>query len=72
MTSNYSVLTNFKSHTGGLVTSDDGVQSKIVVVDMIVIDGIPILNDILFVFDLGTNLIRVGQHCDDEFIVIVH
>lgn len=48
----------------------DGAQSKIEGVGTIVIDGLPLLNYMLFVADLKENLIKVGQLCDDDLMVM--
>lgn len=59
------MLINFKSHAGGLVTFGDGAQSKIEGVSTIMIDGLLVLKNVLFVVDFKANLISVGQLCND-------
>lgn len=43
---------------------------KLRILVWIVLDGLIILNDVLFIVDLKTNLISVGQFYDDELIVM--
>lgn len=71
MPNNHSMLTNYRSHVGGLVTFGDDGQSKIEGAGTIVINWLPIFNNVLFVGNLKVNLISVGQLCDDKLMVMV-
>lgn len=51
MTKNHSLLTNYKSHAGGLVTIGDVAQTKIRSVGTIMIDGVLLLIAV-FIVDL--------------------
>lgn len=46
------MLINFESHAGRLVTFGDSVQNKIEGIGTIVINGLPVLNNVLFIVDL--------------------
>lgn len=37
---------------------------------MIMVDGLPVLNNVLFVADLKANVIFVGQLCDNDLMVM--
>lgn len=52
------------------LASGMGAKSKIEGVCTIMIDELPILNDVVFVADLKSNLINVGKLCDDNLMVM--
>lgn len=70
VTRNCAMLTNSKSYAWWIVTFGDGVQNIIEWVGTIEINGSPILKIGLYVVNLKSNLVSVGQLCDDNLIVM--
>ncbi|KAI3462099.1 hypothetical protein Pfo_018762 [Paulownia fortunei] len=69
MTSNKSNLSNFQSIEKGRVTFEDGVSGQIVSKGTLDVKGLPRLKNVLLIEGLKTNLISIGQLCDQNLLV---
>ena len=69
MTSVKNLLVHVKSHSTSYVTFGDGAKGEIKGVGKLDCSGVPILDDVLLVKGLTTNLISIIQLCDQGFKV---
>ena len=64
MTSDKSILVNYKSISDRLVTFDDGVQCEVLRKGTLNIEGFSKLKKVMHVKGLKDNLISISQICD--------
>ena len=72
MTGDKSSFTFLENYNGGIVTFRDGSLTRVKGKDSIVILGCSILNEVLYVEGLKTNLLRISHMCDKNHRVNFH